>query len=313
MSAVTEPEPLLQLEGINTYYGQIHILAGLEPARSRRRARVPPRRQRIREVDDAEDDPRPRPASHRSSASRRRRRDADADGAPDPARARDRAGEPPAVRADDRPSEPRDGRVPSPESGPEGGVRARLLALPAPVRAPLAARGDTVGRRAADGRDGSRPDVEATAPPDGRAVDGSRADPRRAELRDHRAGQRLGRRDARRRAERQRFPLRSQIGATSSRPGGSCSRELPPPCSRTKGYGRHTLAVEATRVGAAIRGEFPIFETATYLNSCSQGALSNRVRAAVEDWLARVGRERRGVGLLGRAERGVPRARSPGC
>ena len=26
MSAVTEPEPLLQLEGINTYYGQIHIL-----------------------------------------------------------------------------------------------------------------------------------------------------------------------------------------------------------------------------------------------------------------------------------------------
>jgi len=26
VSAVTEPEPLLQLEGINTYYGQIHIL-----------------------------------------------------------------------------------------------------------------------------------------------------------------------------------------------------------------------------------------------------------------------------------------------
>jgi selenocysteine lyase/cysteine desulfurase len=40
------------------------------------------------------------------------------------------------------------------------------------------------------------------------------------------------------------------------------------------------------RVGAAIRGEFPIFETTTYLNSCSQGALSHAVRAAVEDWLA---------------------------
>lgn len=40
------------------------------------------------------------------------------------------------------------------------------------------------------------------------------------------------------------------------------------------------------RVGAAIRGEFPIFETATYLNSCSQGALSGRVRDAVEGWLA---------------------------
>jgi len=39
-------------------------------------------------------------------------------------------------------------------------------------------------------------------------------------------------------------------------------------------------------VGAAIRGEFPIFETATYLNSCSQGALSRGVRAAVEEWLS---------------------------
>ena len=40
------------------------------------------------------------------------------------------------------------------------------------------------------------------------------------------------------------------------------------------------------RVGAAVRDEFPIFETATYLNSCSQGALSHRVREAVEEWLA---------------------------
>jgi selenocysteine lyase/cysteine desulfurase len=38
-------------------------------------------------------------------------------------------------------------------------------------------------------------------------------------------------------------------------------------------------------VGEAIRSEFPIFESATYLNSCSQGALSHRVRAAVETWL----------------------------
>jgi selenocysteine lyase/cysteine desulfurase len=35
----------------------------------------------------------------------------------------------------------------------------------------------------------------------------------------------------------------------------------------------------------AIRGEFPIFEHTTYANSCSQGALSNRVRAAAEEWL----------------------------
>jgi selenocysteine lyase/cysteine desulfurase len=39
-------------------------------------------------------------------------------------------------------------------------------------------------------------------------------------------------------------------------------------------------------VGAAIRDEFPIFGTATYLNSCSQGALSRGVRAAVEEWLS---------------------------
>jgi selenocysteine lyase/cysteine desulfurase len=39
-------------------------------------------------------------------------------------------------------------------------------------------------------------------------------------------------------------------------------------------------------VGAAVRDEFPIFEAATYLNSCSQGALSHRVRDAVEEWLA---------------------------
>ena len=45
------------------------------------------------------------------------------------------------------------------------------------------------------------------------------------------------------------------------------------------------MAVETGRVGAAVRGEFPIFESATYLNSCSQGALSHRVRDAVEEWL----------------------------
>ncbi len=38
--------------------------------------------------------------------------------------------------------------------------------------------------------------------------------------------------------------------------------------------------------GLSVRAEFPIFEHATYANSCSQGALSNRVRAAAEEWLA---------------------------
>jgi selenocysteine lyase/cysteine desulfurase len=39
-------------------------------------------------------------------------------------------------------------------------------------------------------------------------------------------------------------------------------------------------------VGEAVRGEFPILEHTTYLNSCSQGALSHRVRRAYEDYLA---------------------------
>src|SRR5205814_10173656 len=43
--------------------------------------------------------------------------------------------------------------------------------------------------------------------------------------------------------------------------------------------------IETSRVGAAIRGEFPIFEHTTYLNSCSQGALSHRVRRAYEEYL----------------------------
>jgi selenocysteine lyase/cysteine desulfurase len=38
--------------------------------------------------------------------------------------------------------------------------------------------------------------------------------------------------------------------------------------------------------GTSVRAEFPIFEHTVYANSCSQGALSNRVRAAAEEWLA---------------------------
>ena len=40
-----------------------------------------------------------------------------------------------------------------------------------------------------------------------------------------------------------------------------------------------------SRVGAAVRDEFPILAHSTYLNACSQGALSHRVRAAYEEYL----------------------------
>jgi selenocysteine lyase/cysteine desulfurase len=45
------------------------------------------------------------------------------------------------------------------------------------------------------------------------------------------------------------------------------------------------MAVATGKVGAEIRGEFPILAHTTYLNSCSQGALSHRVRAAYEEYL----------------------------
>jgi selenocysteine lyase/cysteine desulfurase len=45
------------------------------------------------------------------------------------------------------------------------------------------------------------------------------------------------------------------------------------------------MAIETSKLGAAVRGEFPIFEHTTYVNSCSQGALSGRVRAAYEEYL----------------------------
>jgi selenocysteine lyase/cysteine desulfurase len=46
-----------------------------------------------------------------------------------------------------------------------------------------------------------------------------------------------------------------------------------------------SVAVKTGKLGAAIRGEFPILAHTTYLNSCSQGALSHRVRAAYEEYL----------------------------
>lgn len=40
-----------------------------------------------------------------------------------------------------------------------------------------------------------------------------------------------------------------------------------------------------TRLAGDIRSRFPVFEQRTYINSCSQGALSDRVRSAYEEYL----------------------------
>ena len=58
---------------------------------------------------------------------------------------------------------------------------------------------------------------------------------------------------------------------------------------------------------ADCRSRFPIFERLVYVNSCSQGALSDAVRAAYDAYLDRLGRERGALGLLGRARRGGTR------
>jgi selenocysteine lyase/cysteine desulfurase len=46
------------------------------------------------------------------------------------------------------------------------------------------------------------------------------------------------------------------------------------------------LAVETTSLAASCRHRFPIFDQRVYINSCSQGALSDAVRASYEQYLA---------------------------
>ncbi len=65
----------------------------------------------------------------------------------------------------------------------------------------------------------------------------------------------------------------------SVKPGNPGDRLKPVTATATAGTGRGA-------VGEAVRGEFPILAHATYLNACSQGALSHRVRAAYEEYLA---------------------------
>ena len=47
-----------------------------------------------------------------------------------------------------------------------------------------------------------------------------------------------------------------------------------------------TWGVRLRQVGEAIRERFPVFREKVYVNSCSQGALSDAVRAAYEEYLA---------------------------
>ncbi len=46
------------------------------------------------------------------------------------------------------------------------------------------------------------------------------------------------------------------------------------------------MAVDVGTLPARIRHRFPVFEQRVYINSCSQGALSDSVRAAYDRYLA---------------------------
>ena len=131
----TGSAPLLRLAGINTYYGPIHILQGLNlqvgegelvcllggnaSGKSTTLKTilgiVAPRNGTVQ--FGGED------VTRRSTSYRIRAGDGD------------RAREPAPLRADDRAREPPDGRVPA-RRRHEGGLRPRLRALPAPLRAP---------------------------------------------------------------------------------------------------------------------------------------------------------------------------------
>src|SRR6478672_2994840 len=78
----------------------------------------------------------------------------------------------------------------------------------------------------------------------------------------------------------------SPTGATSFRPDAASSRVRRMSCSRTRICERPILAVEAATLAERCRHRFPIFEQQVYINSCSQGALSDSVRAAYAHYLA---------------------------
>src|SRR6266516_8079853 len=79
---------------------------------------------------------------------------------------------------------------------------------------------------------------------------------------------------------------RSPIVATSSRRDVASSAGRRTSFSSTRTCERPTLAVEAATLAERCRRRFPIFEHQVYINSCSQGALSDSVRAAYGQYLS---------------------------
>ena len=133
---------------------------------------------------------------------------------------------PQVLPAHDRAREPRPRRLPAPRQARSTSDLERVFdAVPAPRGAREAEGGHDVGRRAADARDRPRADGRAQAAAARRALDGHRADPRRAHLRDDRRDQPAGDDDPARRAERELRARASPSAATCSRPARSRSSD----------------------------------------------------------------------------------------
>src|SRR5580693_1424670 len=168
----------------------------------RGRTGLPAGRERVGQVDHAEDHPGHRPAALGPGAARRAGRVTVAGAAAHRVRDRHRAGEPPPVRPADRAGEPGARRGAAQGRIAQRGLRHGPLAVPAPARAARPAGGHAVRRRAADGGDGPGPDVPPAPAADGRAVDGAVPRPGPAELPDHQDHPRLRRLGPDGRAER---------------------------------------------------------------------------------------------------------------
>ena len=108
----------------------------------------------------------------------------------------------------------------------------------------------------------------------GRAVDGSRAGARRAELRDHQAGER---RPASRSSSSSRTRTcrsRSPTAATCSRPAAWCSRGRPPSCWSTTICARPTSADNRSKSGASR----PMTSTGRLSSAAASGSRTCRLR-----------------------------------
>ncbi len=184
----------------------------------RRRGGHDDRLQRRRQVDHAALDLRAQPAAQPARSASTGAEITDDAAEPD-RRARDLAGArgPALLPADDRAREPRARRLPAPEGRPHRGPRARLRAVPAARGARDAEGRDDVRRRAADAGDRPRADGAPAAAAARRALDGDRAAPGRADLRDDR-------RDQRTRGRRSCSSSRTPTTRSGSRSAATCSR-----------------------------------------------------------------------------------------